>query len=177
MNGGILFLTNNDFKLQKTNNQTSLCTSIPGFSLLYFYSTQCVHCQKMIPLYKKLPSMVQGCQFGMINISNNKQLVYRSQSTTTALKYVPYIVLYIHGKPFMRYDGPHKLNEIRRFILEVHNDLKHKQKFSQKKEMKQARLVKKKENTIPAYTIGKPLCGNENDVCYLEFVTAYKKKA
>ena len=176
MNGGILFLTNHDFKIQKTTEQISLCTNIPGFSLLYFYSTQCVYCQKMIPLYKKLPSMVQGCQFGMINISNNKQLVYRSQPTTTALKYVPYIVLYVHGKPFMRYDGPHKLNEIRRFILEVHNDLKHKQRFSQKKDRKQASIVTKKKRGIPAYTIGNPLYGCEQDVCYLEFVKAYKKK-
>ena len=176
MNGGILFLTNNDFKLQKNNNQPNLCTTIPGFSLLYFYSTQCVYCQTLIPLYKKLPSMVQGCQFGMINISNNKQLVYRSQSTTTVLKYVPYIVLYVHGKPFMRYDGPHKLNEIRRFILEVHNDLKHKQSFSNKKEMKTARLPSKKTQEIPAYTIGKPLCGSDKDVCYLDFVKAYQKK-
>ena len=176
MNGGILFLTNNDFKVKKMNNQSTLCTNIPGFSLLYFYSTQCVHCQKMIPLYKKLPAMVQGCQFGMINISNNKQLVYRSQSTTTVLKYVPYIVLYIHGKPFMRYDGPHKLNEIRRFILEVHNDLKHKQRFSKKREMNQAKISKKPNQGIPAYTIGKPLYGCEKDVCYLEFLEAYKKK-
>ena len=118
---------------------------------------------------------VWGCQFGMINISNNKQLVYRSQSTTTVLKYVPYIVLYVDGKPFMRYDGPHKINEIRRFILEVHNDLKHKQSFSKKQQRNTVKLPPKKQSEIPAYTIGKPLCGSEKDICYLDFVKAYKK--
>ena len=99
-------------------------------SLVMFYSTECVHCQKLIPIIKTLPNIVNGCQFAIINVSKNRQIIGMSQQSKSPIKYVPYIILYVNGQPFMRYDGPQKMNEIRKFIFEVHNTIKHKQKFT-----------------------------------------------
>ena len=41
---GLLFLSYKDFRIH--NNL--LCNNIPGMSLIMFYSTECVHCQKII---------------------------------------------------------------------------------------------------------------------------------
>jgi thioredoxin-like negative regulator of GroEL len=90
-----------------------------------------------------------------------------SKQTIAPLQYVPYIVLYIDGKPFMRYDGPQDEVEIRRFILEVANQIQEKPNF--------ANSVANGKKALPAYTIGQPVCG-EQDVCYLEYNEAYHDK-
>ena len=153
----LLFLSTDDFSLSKGENGGVMHHEIGGFSLILFYSTKCVHCQKIIPLFKRLPDIVNGCQFGMINVSMNKSLLGMSMSSSTPIKYVPLIILYINGRPYMRYEGPPDENDIRRFILEVSNTV-YESGFSQVA----------KEKKIPAYTIGQPLCG-EGDVCYLVF--------
>lgn len=164
---GLLFLTSDDFKVHEGKNGKILCHGIPGFSLILFYSTQCHHCQSLIPVFKRLPGTIGGCQFGMINVSTNKRCVLASQNTIAPITYVPYIVLYVQGKPFMRYNGPYQESELRRFVMEVANKLQSKQRFSSDR-------VKTPAKGIPEYTIGKPLYGEDNRF-YLEFVKAYKK--
>ena len=166
---GLLFLTSDDFHVSKGTKGDILCHSINGFSLILFYSTQCTHCQNLIPLFKKLPGTIGGCQFGMINVSTNKKCVVMSKDTVTPITYVPYIVLYINGKPYMRYQGPQDVNEIRRFVFEVAQKVESKQKFSDD------RVKEDPRGNLPAYTIGHPLYGDDK-VCYLEFDNAYSKE-
>ena len=166
---GLLFLTSDDFLVEKSNKGDILCTNIPGFSLILFYSTQCVHCQSLIPIFKKLPGTIGGCQFGMINVTSNKECVRMSKDTIAPITYVPYIVLYIQGKPFMRYGGPHDGSEIKRFVLEVSNKVQNKQKFTSEN----IKEPEKGKSGIPQYTIGHPLCGFDDNVCYLKMDEAY----
>ena len=165
MSGSILFLTSEDFNVQNGNNGGLLCHNIQGFSLILFYSTYCQHCQTIIPVFKKLPGTINGCQFGMINVSANKSVVDISQKTITQIKYVPYIVFYFNGKPYMIYKGPCTEADIRNFVIEVANNIQQKQQFSKEK-------VHDTAEGIPAYCIGKPLSGNDS-VCYLTFNGAY----
>ena len=165
---GLLFLMSEDFHIQKGTKGNILCHKIPGFSLLLFYSTKCIHCQELVPVFKKLPGTIDGCQFGMINVSQNKRCVLMSRETIASIDVVPYIILYCNGKPFMRYQGPYDSNEISRFVIEVTKAIKNKQKLS-------TEVVKqpKEGNKIPEYTIGKPLYGQNSKICYLEFDGAY----
>ena len=167
---GLLFLTSEDFTVKKGSKGNIMCHEIPGFSLIFFYSTtQCDHCPKLIPIFKKLPGTIGGCQFGMVNVIINRQCVNMSKNTIAPITYVPYIVLYIDGKPFMRYNGPYDEREIRRFILEVANKIRSKQQFSSEN-------IKDDKKSIPEYTIGHPVCGADDKVCYLEFNDAYGDK-
>jgi DNA-directed RNA polymerase subunit L len=165
---GLLFLSSDDFTVNKGSKGNTLCNSIPGFSLILFYSTQCDYCRDLIPIFKGLPGTIAGCQFGMINVSSNKQCVQVSKNTITPLNYVPYIVLYIQGCPFMRYNGPHDPDQIRRFVIEVANKVQSKQKFTNEN-------VKEDKKSIPEYCIGTPLCGGDDKRCYLDFNKAYEK--
>ena len=165
---GLLFLTTDDFQIQRGSKGNIMCTNIQGFSLILFYSTQCEHCQSLIPIFKRLPGSVGGCQFGMINVSHNKQCVIMSRQTIAPINVVPYIVLYINGKPYMRYNGPHDQREIGRFIVEVSQKVQKKDNF-----IKEENVKEDPQGGIPAYTIGKPLCGPDDKVCYLDFNDAY----
>jgi thiol-disulfide isomerase/thioredoxin len=166
---GLLFLNSGDFSISKGTKGNIMCHLIPGFSLILFYSTQCEHCQSIIPIFKKLPGSVGGCQFGMINVSTNKACVKMSKNTISPITYVPYIVFYINGRPSMIYKGPHDGKEIQKFIMEVAENVQSKQNFY--KNVKHS----SQEPEIPSYCLGKPLCGRDDKVCYLSFDNAYNK--
>lgn len=167
---GLLFLTSDDFVVTKGNNGNLLCNNIPGYSLILFYSTQCKHCTNLIPIFKNLPGTINGCQFGMINVSTNKNCVLMSNNTISPITYVPNIILYINKRPYMVYKGPHKSDEIRRFIMEVANKIQNKQRFTQN-----VNIESDSKSSIPAYSLGHPLLGND-EVCYLVMDKAYDKK-
>lgn len=166
---GLLFLSNEDFSLTKGTKGNILCTSIPGFSLILFYSTQCPHCNHLIPIFKKLPGSIGGCQFGMINVSSNKECVRLSRDSIVPINYVPFVILYVNGRPFMKYQGPYDINEIKKFVIEVAQKIESKQKFSSEK------VTEDPRGGIPKYCLGHPLYGDD-DVCYLEFKQAYPGK-
>lgn len=167
---GLLFLNSDDFNVLNGEKGKILSTEIKGFSLILFYSTQCVYCKKLIPIFKTLPGTIGGCQFGMINVSTNKKCVQMSRDTISPIEYVPYIVLFIDGRPFMRYNGPQDSNEIKRFIIEIANKIKNKQQFMKKENEHHF----KNKKTIPEYSIGQPLCGQDG-ICYLDFDNAYNE--
>ena len=169
----LLFLGHEDFNTQKGTKGDILCTRIPGFSLVLFYSTQCEHCHTLIPIFKQLPKNINGCQFGMINVGVNKQCVQMSRNTIAPITYVPYIVLYVNGKPHMSYKGPHDIAMIKQFVVEVAKNVQSKQKFMP--DEAGGGKHEKARGSIPQYTIGKPLYGEDDKVCYLEFLSAYKK--
>jgi thiol-disulfide isomerase/thioredoxin len=167
---GLLFLQSDDFFIDKGQKGDILCNTIRGLSLILFYSTECVFCQKFIPMFKTMPGRINGCQFGMINVSKNREVVFMAKNTIAPIKYVPYIILYVNGKPFVRYDGPHDDREIIKFVVDVASKLSSKEKFSSATTPE----LKDSGKEIPAYTIGIPKC-DDDGVCYLQFDDAYHK--
>lgn len=174
---GLLFLTKDDFNIQRGINGDVLCIDVKDFCLLLFYAKTCVHCQNIIPVFKQLPGTIGGCQFGTVNIGVNKQLIDVSKNTTTPIKYVPLILLYYNGKPVMSFKSHNQIvteNELRKFIIDVSKSLQQKQSFQQP-QTQQSQQPPQQQSQIPQYTIGIPLQGVGN-VCYLDFVEAYDKK-
>lgn len=164
---GLLFLSSDDFSVQQGQKGKILCTpQLKGFSVILFYSVQCDHCQTLIPIFKTLPQHFAGFQFAMINVSNNKNVIMMAKDTIAPITYVPYVLFYVDGKPYMQYSGPYRLDEIKQFIVEVANEVKSKAKFFDQKT-----APPPANNRIPEYAIGVPKC--KDDVCYLEFEKAY----
>lgn len=168
----LLYLSSKDFDVAQGQQGRVMCNRIRGFSLLLFFSNACHHCKDLLPIFKRLPGTINGCQFGMINVSADKQCVAMSRGTLSEIQYVPYIVMYVDGRPVMKYAGPHDINEIRRFVLEVSKRIKSKQTFANN-----PAVVKDPRGGIPAYSYGKPLCGPDEKICYLTSTTAYKDEA
>ena len=186
---GLLFLTADDFTVESGTKGKILCNPIPSFSLVLFYSTQCKHCATLVPIFKRLPGTIGGCQFGLLNIGTNMKLVQKSKGTITEIQYVPLIILYVNGKPFMRYAGKYKKEDIIQFVVNMSKRVQSKQAFNQKEGAPKAPDPSVKEEPhggIPAYSIGKSRRGHSvkigdsthgrSDVCYLEFENAYSKK-
>ena len=170
---GLLFLTSDDFQLQRGMKGNIMCHSIGGYSLILFYSTHCTYCQQLIPIFKKMPGTINGCQFGIINVSTNRACVEMAKNSVAPVEYVPYIVLYVNGRPHMVYKGPYVESEIRRFIIEVAHNIQTKQQFSKEK------VRQPTKRGIPEYTVGIPVMsgeGRDENVTYLPFPKAYPDK-
>ena len=80
---GLLFLTADDFNVVESNGNKILEHNVRGFTLVLFYSTNCVHCNKLLPilsaiLYLYLLSYyLQSltCEFFMILIINQSTIM------------------------------------------------------------------------------------------------------
>lgn len=166
----LILLSSEDFSVQRGTKGNILCTGITNLSLVLFYSTNCVHCQNFLPIFKKLPSTINGCIFGVCNLSANKQVVEMAKNTISKINFVPFILIFHNGKPYMSYNGPPSEAEIKKFIIDVSNNIRQKPQFSKDK-------VKTEPNLVPAYTVGIPVTGDKNNnVCWLTFESAYVNK-
>lgn len=164
---GLLFLSEDYFKIVNTKKGDVLGTTVRGISLILFYSTQCPYCEPFIQIFKKLPGTVGGCQFGLINISTNRSIVEKSKNTIMPLTYVPYIVLYSNGQPIVSYDGPADVQELKNFVMSIVESNQAKQQFIPEKPI----IEQQSAPTIPAYTTGQP---KNAEKCYLNWESAYK---
>lgn len=166
----LLFLNEQDFSIQQGKKGHILCNNLPGLSLVLFYSTRCEYCPMMVEIFKKLPHYVPGCQFALLNISTYQNVAWMSQKTIAPITYVPFVVLYVNGRPFMKYNGEKRLQDIAGFVNEVLSRIQNKKNFSS------SNIRVENEETIPEYCSGIPfnlVC--EGEMCYLSFAEAYKK--
>jgi thioredoxin-like negative regulator of GroEL len=110
------FLENNHFDVSSNGE---LSCGLKGYTLVLFYSTKCQHCGDMIKKFEELNDTVNGCSFAQVNLDTNKPLIAKINKSNIKLTYVPFVVLFANGKPYMIYSGPVSTTELRRFILEV----------------------------------------------------------
>jgi thioredoxin-like negative regulator of GroEL len=172
---GLLFLSSEDFYVNDHPSEKLLCSHVnQGLLLVLFYSTQCDHCKKAIPIFRELPQRIHGCSFGMINVSTNAKVVHLSRTTISPIQYVPLIVLYVNGEPYYKYKGSIALPDIQQFVVQMSQLLESKQRFVNQPAPAAAQPLGK-EKRIPEYSIGIPYC--DEDVCYLEYDDAYEKKS
>ena len=112
----IQFLKDSNFTVDHSG---ILNVNITGYSLILFYSTQCPHCKEMMEAVKHMPQIINGCSFGIINLDENKGVIQKCAKSQLKLKYVPFLVFFANGVPYMVYNGPTDENEIKRFIVQV----------------------------------------------------------
>lgn len=193
-----LFLESRDFSIRSGDKgQVLYLTFQPnGLTLVLFYSNDCPHCDALIKQFKQLPSMVNGCQFAMANVGRYTSIVQMSRSTIVPINYVPDIILFVNGFPYVRYEGASDVSAITTFLFEMNKKIKslsfmetsvpktvspppsHPPLESPASNMSPSpAMMKTTSSSIPEYTIGIPLYGERKreKVCYLNFNSAYVK--
>lgn len=126
----IIFLSDQDFSVQNGKKGKVLCNNLQGISLVLFFSQQCPHCNDVFPDFSKLPNAIPGCQFAVLNISKFPIVAQKAQQTIIPITEVPFIILYVNGRPFLRYNGKRTYNDIGNFVIEVLARIQGKRNFS-----------------------------------------------
>ena len=168
MISGIYFLSDNDFELRSSNENEKLLSLKNETKGLYFvlvYSNTCEFCNEVISEFKQLPAHLAGLKYGMININYNKEMVTMSKETITPITYVPELILFLNGLPYMVYEANDiKLEEMKSFIKEISDKLE-KTPFVVKDEKK---TIDVKQDESPG-SGPRPLKGKKNKkVCYVK---------
>jgi thiol-disulfide isomerase/thioredoxin len=163
---GIYYLSSDDFHVEQGQSGQIMCHKIANIAMILFYSKGCDSCKDFIPKFKTLPTKVNGCVFGMVNVSvDGQKIIKLSQSTITPITYVPFVVLYVNGKPYLEYRGAKDVQQIAQFVFEVSQLINNKQQFSK------GQVCQGGTQGIQGYCpIGKPL---NDDVCYIQYGDAY----
>lgn len=181
----LLFLTSEDFAISQGPKGPVLSCGIRGYTLILFYSDSCAICrEKSIPMFRRLPGTINGVQFGMTKVDS--KLVELSRQTIKPFTYVPCMILFIDGKPFMEYKDNSQYNpdNLRKFILDVYTNLQSRQQFSSQQQAQQGQPAgqgqQQVQNAGPErkeYSLGIPIWGDsKSTVCYLDFTKAYDPK-
>lgn len=118
--GIIKFLTSKDFNVQNNN----LFLDIPKYSLVLFWSNSCTYCAKAKIVMQKLNNRINGCNFALCNLDQNKDVIKMCTDTGIALDHVPFFVFFANKNPYMVYSGPIDEKTISSFILEVSTQFK-----------------------------------------------------
>lgn len=129
---GIFFLNHTDFEVTKgeRGDMMSLKYDKNGMTLVLFYSKELPTCEFLMTRFKQLPALMNGCNFAMVNMNKNMDLVEMSRNTIAPIAYVPDLTLFVNGCPFIRYDGPQEIENICQFLKDIYDKI-HKLKFSQ----------------------------------------------
>jgi thioredoxin-like negative regulator of GroEL len=112
----VKFLTTNDFNV---SNRTLGNSITSGYSLILFHSNRCPHCKLAQNIVAHLSDTVVGCEFGMINLDDNKGVIRLAAQSNLKLEYVPLLVFFANGKAYMMYAGPLNEGNVRQFIEQV----------------------------------------------------------
>lgn len=177
----LLYLEERDFAVKDAKDGKLLCMpNISGWCMVLFYSNSksCIHCPQAVHVFRQLPGTIGGCTFGIINISTpqSKKIIELSKITTSKLTYVPYSILYYNGTPYVPYSGPYDTKEIPKFISDVAKDLQKQQMTNIKQKNSETVHSKNTSRSIPGFTLGRPLYGIDNKVCYLTELELHKTK-
>lgn len=157
---GLLILDADDFQTHGDRKITHLTHTVKcKHSIVMFYTNECNQCSIIKPILHRFIGNpdIQICMVDVYD-PDSISLIQLSQKTTTPLKHVPFIVFYINGVPFRKYDGQYTLDEFRGFVKNsIEEASKIQDPSSQIKE-------------IPPYTTGIP---NSAKVCHLTYQKAY----
>ena len=187
---GIYFFNNNDFTLKQNmkGKLLSFSEDYRGIYLVLFYSRECKYCDELLSEFKQLPKMILGCKFVMVNINQNPEIIEKSKQTISPISYVPDLILYVNGLPYIRYDGPNDLDSIKNFVMDISGKLEKTSFLSEDAPPSSDAIPNqgpvemnttakfRNDDFIPEYSVGRPLSGSNKDVygkCYLGFDTAY----
>lgn len=161
---GLLILEQDDFELVEGGTQTSKVIHMTHtvdtcrYSVVMFYTDTCRYCKTMKDHLCAFLGF-QGIQICMVNVhaADSEALIQLSQKTTTPLTHVPYLVFYVDGVPFRKFEGDYVMDDLKKFMSDSLTEAD--------------KNTKPKEATdIPPYTTGKP---NKSKVCYLTYQKAY----
>lgn len=159
----LLFLNSGDFTL---SGEHFVCQKYDGLLIILFYSTHCAYCGPAREALNMVASQFsQGnCKFGIINVTQNSKVVDKAKASKTPIKFVPFVMAFFKRAPLAVFQQACTQQNLVQFVRKCYESIQGQvDSFG----------VVKKEDEIPAFTTGKPVC--EDGVCYLSYDDAYKK--
>lgn len=111
-------LKSQNFKVVGRNRRT-LNISVPGNVLVFFKMDGCRGCQAVEPIFHQLAKLELRINYGVINLSQNREVTMWSRQTSTPIQAVPLLLLYTNGNPLAKFKGKKNIPALKSFITKA----------------------------------------------------------
>ena len=117
----ILHLTNNDFYVDNGKKGKVMCTTQKDILFAFFHlnDNECSNCTTMIPEFVNVAKRLPQIKYALVNLSKYPEIFKKTVDTIAPIKYVPYLIIFVNNRPFLRYDGGKSASEMYEFIKEL----------------------------------------------------------
>jgi thiol-disulfide isomerase/thioredoxin len=117
----VLNLTSNDFYIDDGTKGKVLCSTRKGIVFVMFHLNEsaCPNCHTVMPEFLALPKHIPSIQYATVNLSNYPDIAKKSGLTLAPIKYVPYLILYVNGRPWLRWDNEKTLAAMANFLKDI----------------------------------------------------------
>jgi len=115
--GSIQLLYSQDFQ-QVGQRTKTMAIKTPDPILVLFKMIDCPNCKVVEPIFVQLSKErdVPPIRYGIIDLTQQKDLIALSKPTTTPLQAVPTLILYANGRPLAKFNGTKNLPSLKNFI-------------------------------------------------------------
>lgn len=88
--------------------------------LVFFKQTGCGGCAAFEPIFSQLVHNQRNISYGVCDLAGkNREIINMSKRTQMAITSVPFIVIYVRGKPFAKFNGKRNIPSLSGFIEKV----------------------------------------------------------
>ena len=187
LNMTILHLNSKHFDIteSKNNNKILSCT-LPGLVFVFFYvdyvdpnrMKKCDNCELLKPEFERLSKKLEKSYFtfAAVNLNTHADIAKKSMQTKIKINYVPYLILFVDGVPYLRYDSTGASDQMEYFLSIA---LKECMQKGYKPTVSSGASTVTADET-PAYKSGgipyNILCDKNTGLCYLTFEDLKKQK-
>lgn len=120
-------------KLKGTKGYVLGIPNANNLTLVMFYSTQCEYCDQAIPELARLSRHLREnnlpIQVAICDVGKNRSVIKEASDTVDPIKYVPYTVIYLKDRPYVRYNGNKVAEEMFKYLIEVMRRIDTRQQF------------------------------------------------
>ncbi len=143
-----------------------------NLTLVMFYSTQCEYCDQAMPELARLSRHLREnnlpIQVAVCDVGKNRAVIKEASETVDPIKYVPYSVIYLKDRPYVRYNGNKVAEEMFKYLIEVMRRIDTKQQFVRSDARNGQQEDEEKDEAPQAPGMGVPYnMVTEQSVCYL----------
>lgn len=111
-------LSSQHFQVVGTKKRT-LNIQVPGNVLVFFKMQNCPGCAQFEPVFHQLASQTPTIKHTVADLSYNREIVVMSRQTNTPIEKVPFIMLYVNGRPHAKFNGKKNIPSLQNFITKA----------------------------------------------------------
>jgi len=171
-------LQTQDFYIDNGKKGKVLCCTQKDITFVFFHldKEQCENCDAMIPEFMKLPHLVPQINYALVDLSKYPEIAKKTAVTIAPITYVPYLIVFVNNRPFLRYDGGKSSTEMAQFLRELLANIPKEYLQNMNSNSKSATF----DSEVPVYPAGgipyNVVCDKNSGVCYLSFNELMTKK-
>jgi thiol-disulfide isomerase/thioredoxin len=113
-------INSQNFQLVGNQPPFSMQISIQEPIFVMFKLQGCVGCAAIEPVFSQLANEDRRVSYGVVDLTQNKEVANMSRKSNTEIQKVPHFILYVQGKPKARFVGTSKtIDSFRKFLSDA----------------------------------------------------------